>query len=104
MSLPDSRAARGMAPAVVAKHGPVRCRSNVPGPPSNTMLTITLCLFLAGIAMGAAFACVWAWGVRSGQFRDLEDSKQQVFWPDIAPDPKQPSTPEMTLAKPKGNA
>jgi hypothetical protein len=35
------------------------------------MLTITLCLFLAGIAMGSAFACVWAWGVRSGQFRDL---------------------------------
>jgi len=68
------------------------------------MLTITLCLFLAGIAMGAAFACVWAWGVRAGQFRDLEDSKQQVFWPDIAPDPKQPETPEITLAKPKGNA
>ena len=43
------------------------------------MLTITLCLFLAGIAMGAAFACVWAWGVRSGQFRNLEDTKSQVF-------------------------
>ena len=50
------------------------------------MLTITLCLFLAGIAMGAAFACVWAWGVRSGQFKDLEDSKLQIFWPEIAPE------------------
>ncbi len=62
----------------LAKHGPVRCRSNVPGPPPRTMLTITLCLFLAGMTMGAVFACVWAWGVRSGQFRDLEDSRQQV--------------------------
>ena len=53
-----------------------------------TMLTITLCLFLAGIAMGAAFACVWAWGVRSGQFRAMEDVKGQVFWPDIAPESK----------------
>ena len=68
------------------------------------MLTITLCLFLAGIAMGAAFACVWSWGVRTGQFRDLEDSKQQVFWPEIAPDPKQEPAPGMTHVKPKGNA
>ncbi len=59
------------------------------------MLTITICLFLAGIAMGAAFACVWAWGVRSGQFKDLEDSKQQVFWPDIAPDAEPPKTSDM---------
>jgi cbb3-type cytochrome oxidase maturation protein len=67
------------------------------------MLTITLCLFLAGIAMGAAFACIWAWGVRSGQFRDLEESKQQVFWPDIAPETGTPLTTEATPAKPKGN-
>ena len=68
------------------------------------MLTITLCLFLAGIAMGAAFACVWAWGVRSGQFRDLEDSKQQVFWPDIAPDTKEPLASPTALPSRKENA
>lgn len=67
------------------------------------MLTITICLFLAGIAMGAAFACVWAWGVRTGQFRDLEDSKKQVFWPDIAPDAEPPRASDMSLATPKGN-
>ena len=68
------------------------------------MLTITLCLFLAGIAMGAAFACVWAWGVRSGQFRNLEDTKSQVFWPDLAPDPQAPATENDLRPQPKGNA
>lgn len=68
------------------------------------MLTITLCLFLAGIAMGAAFACVWAWGVRSGQFRNLEDSKQQVFWPDIAPETQDPLAPTAALPSRKENA
>ena len=72
--------------------------------PPTHMLTITLCLFLAGIAMGAAFACVWAWGVRSGQFRNLEDSKQQVFWPDIAPDAEPALTLEKPMETPKGNA
>ena len=68
------------------------------------MLTITLCLFLAGIAMGAAFACVWAWGVRSGQFRDLEDSKQQVFWPDIAPEAQESLAPKAAFPSRKENA
>lgn len=68
------------------------------------MLTITLCLFLAGIAMGAAFACVWAWGVRSGQFRNLEDSKQQVFWPDIAPETQEPLAETVAFPSRKENA
>ncbi len=60
-------------------------------------MIITLCLFAAGIAMGVAGALMWAWGVRSGQFRDLEKTKDQLFWPDIAPgdgsDPVAPSRP-----------
>ncbi len=47
-------------------------------------MTITVMLFAAGISMGIAGALVWAWGVRSGQFRDLEKTKEQLFWPDIA--------------------
>lgn len=47
---------------------------------------ITIALFVAGICLGIAGACVWAWGVRSGQFRDLEKTKEQLFWPDVAPD------------------
>lgn len=53
---------------------------------------ITLCLFAAGIAMGVGAALMWAWGVRSGQFRDLERTKDQLFWPEIAPD-QGPSPP-----------
>ena len=50
------------------------------------MMTITVMLFVAGIAMGISGALVWAWGVRSGQFRDLEKTKEQLFWPDLADD------------------
>ena len=50
------------------------------------MMTITAILFAAGIFMGIAGALAWAWGVRSGQFRDLEKTKEQLFWPDLADD------------------
>jgi nitrogen fixation-related uncharacterized protein len=48
-------------------------------------MATTVALFAAGIALGIAAAFVWAWGVRTGQFRDLEQTKEQLFWPDIAP-------------------
>lgn len=35
--------------------------------------------------MGLAGVCIWAWGVRSGQFRDLEKTKDQIFWPELGP-------------------
>jgi cbb3-type cytochrome oxidase maturation protein len=47
-------------------------------------MTVTLALFVAGVAMGLAGACMWAWGVHSGQFRELERTKDQLFWPEIA--------------------
>lgn len=50
------------------------------------MPLITLLLFVSGIAMGIAAALMWAWGVRSGQFRDLEKTKDQLFWPELAGD------------------
>jgi cbb3-type cytochrome oxidase maturation protein len=50
-------------------------------------MLVTLALFGAGIAMGVAGALVWAWGVHSGQFHDLEKTKSQLFWPDLAPEP-----------------
>ncbi len=53
-------------------------------------MLITLLLFAAGIAMGLAGACMWAWGVKTGQFRDLERTKEQLFWPDLADDPARP--------------
>jgi len=48
-------------------------------------MATTVALFAAGIALGIAGAFFWAWGVRTGQFRDLERTKEQLFWPDIAP-------------------
>jgi cbb3-type cytochrome oxidase maturation protein len=47
-------------------------------------VAVSIALFLAGICMGIGGAFVWAWGVRTGQFRDLEASKRQIFWPDLA--------------------
>ena len=49
-------------------------------------MAVTLALFAAGIAMGLAGALMWAWGVHSGQFRNLENVKQQLFWPEVALD------------------
>ncbi len=50
------------------------------------MVAVTLALFAGGIAMGLAGALMWAWGVHTGQFRDLEATKEQLFWPDLASD------------------
>jgi cbb3-type cytochrome oxidase maturation protein len=47
-------------------------------------VSVTIALFVAGISMGIGAAFVWAWAVRSGQLRDLEKSKEQIFWPDLA--------------------
>lgn len=50
------------------------------------MVAVTLALFAGGIVMGIAGALMWAWGVHTGQFRDLEATKQQLFWPELSPD------------------
>ncbi len=50
-----------------------------------------MALFAAGIAMGLAGACMWAWAVHAGQFRDLEATKAQLFWPDLAAPPDAPA-------------
>jgi cbb3-type cytochrome oxidase maturation protein len=55
------------------------------------MVAVTLALFAGGIVMGIAGALMWAWGVHSGQFRDLEATKQQLFWPELAPDDGSPA-------------
>lgn len=54
------------------------------------MVAVTLALFAGGIVMGITGALVWAWGVHTGQFRDLEATKQQLFWPELAPDDGSP--------------
>ena len=50
-------------------------------------MATTIALFAAGIALGIGAAFIWAWGIRTGQFRDMEKTKDQLFWPEIAPPP-----------------
>ncbi len=47
-------------------------------------MAVTVALFAAGVVMGLAGVCVWVWGVKSGQLRNLEKTKEQLFWPEIA--------------------
>jgi cbb3-type cytochrome oxidase maturation protein len=56
-------------------------------------LAVAIALFIAGIAMGIAGALMWAWAVHSGQLRDLERTKHQLFWPEIAETPSDAPTP-----------
>lgn len=63
-------------------------------------MAVTLALFLAGLAMGLAGACMWAWGVHSGQLRDLEKTKDQLFWPELAPEVGEPG-PARPIARPE---
>jgi hypothetical protein len=65
-------------------------------------VAVAIALFIAGIAMGIAGALMWAWAVHSGQLRDLERTKQQLFWPEIAEGsdgPAMPSPPTPTEAR-----
>ena len=51
-------------------------------------MAVTLALFAGGILMGIAGALMWAWGVHAGQFRNLEETKQQLFWPELESGPE----------------
>jgi len=58
------------------------------------VVAVTLALFAGGIVMGIGGALMWAWGVHSGQFRNLEDTKQQLFWPELAPESVETGDPD----------
>lgn len=53
-------------------------------------MAVTLALFAGGIVMGIGGALMWAWGVHAGQFRNLENTKDQLFWPELAPEGESP--------------
>ena len=58
-------------------------------------MPVTLALFAGGIVMGLAGALMWAWGVHTGQLSHLEETKQQLFWPEIAPDEETPDSADV---------
>jgi len=37
----------------------------------------------ASLIMAAATACAFVWAVKKNYFRDIEDTKYQVFWSDL---------------------
>jgi cbb3-type cytochrome oxidase maturation protein len=39
---------------------------------------ITLYLFFMALLMGLAAWCVFLWAIRTGQFRDVEETKYQI--------------------------
>ena len=49
-------------------------------------MMVAIALFAAGVAMGTAGALIWAWGIHAGQFENLEAVKDQLFWPELAPE------------------
>jgi cbb3-type cytochrome oxidase maturation protein len=52
---------------------------------------ITFYMFFSAFLMSMSAWCIFLWAVRSGQFRDVEDTKYQL-WPndsaDVKPRPK----------------
>jgi nitrogen fixation-related uncharacterized protein len=46
-------------------------------------MELTWIALAASLCMAAATACVFIWAVKKDYFRDLEDTKYQVFWSDV---------------------
>jgi nitrogen fixation-related uncharacterized protein len=46
-------------------------------------MELTWIALVASLCMAAATACVFIFAVKKDYFRDLEDTKYQVFWSDV---------------------
>ena len=53
------------------------------------MLDITFYLFFVALLVSFAAWCIFLWAIRTGQFRDVEDIKYQV-WPEPGGSPERP--------------
>ena len=57
-------------------------------------MDVTFYMFFSSFLMSMSAWCVFLWAVRSGQFRDVEDTKYQI-WPkdgaDVNESPSQPA-------------
>jgi cbb3-type cytochrome oxidase maturation protein len=51
---------------------------------------ITFYMFFSAFLMSMSAWCIFLWAVRSGQFRDVEDTKYQL-WPNDSADVNRPS-------------
>ncbi|HWC01003.1 MAG TPA: hypothetical protein VG672_30055 [Bryobacteraceae bacterium] len=46
-------------------------------------MELTWVALAASLMMGLGAACVFVFAVRRDYFKDIEDAKYQVFWPDL---------------------
>jgi cbb3-type cytochrome oxidase maturation protein len=68
------------------------------------MLDITFYLFFVALLVSFAAWCIFLWAIRTGQFRDVEDIKYQV-WPKIDATAESPDEgPTAPAAEPPGRA
>jgi cbb3-type cytochrome oxidase maturation protein len=64
------------------------------------MVDITFYLFFVALLVSFAAWCIFLWAIRTGQFRDVEDIKYQV-WPSVdAPPDELPSSPSRPSDQP----
>ncbi|MEZ5427024.1 MAG: cbb3-type cytochrome oxidase assembly protein CcoS [Pyrinomonadaceae bacterium] len=46
-------------------------------------MTLTWIAIIASLLMGAGAICIFIFAVKKDYFRDIEETKYQVFWSDI---------------------
>ena len=51
-------------------------------------MELTWVAILASLAMALATACVFIFAVKNDYFKNIEDTKYQVFWSDLEEDPR----------------
>ena len=60
-------------------------------------MELTWVAILASLAMALATACVFIYAVKNDHFKNIEDTKYQVFWSDLeeeaSPTPKETRCP-----------
>jgi cbb3-type cytochrome oxidase maturation protein len=54
-------------------------------------MDITFYMFFSAFLMSMSAWCIFLWAVRTGQFRDVEESKYQI-WPKEGGDENQPTS------------
>ncbi|HEY2685965.1 MAG TPA: cbb3-type cytochrome oxidase assembly protein [Steroidobacteraceae bacterium] len=55
-------------------------------------MDITFYMFFSAFLMSMSAWCVFLWAVRTGQFRDVEESKFQI-WPEDKGEVEEPAAP-----------
>jgi cbb3-type cytochrome oxidase maturation protein len=63
-------------------------------------MDVTFYLFFMALLVSLAAWCIFLWGIRTGQFHDVEDVKYQVWPKRVDDDPQRATRPEVPPAGP----